>query len=301
MSHHHEKIVKTARQTQRTVYLVAGLYVAIGLVLTAYSAIAGQVVIALVGLMIVSLAMGASVLLLTTLRLGRRVSAMTDRLERIDGTLDRVEQALANTAAAESTTTTAEEIVDLTTIGPGAPGVLVGAVLDRDRFPRLVATMDDAPHASSAAADASSHKQPGDEPLTASFLKPRADAQLDRDDRVHKDAMRRWRIALREGDLSQCREVFSMLVDVAAPELVADLEAQIVGLQGRIEDRLRSEFAARISSCDYVGALATGDEICVLLPDSRIARDFERIRPHLTRRVERSAKRQYARVSFAPG
>ena len=298
---HHEQIVKTARQTQRAVYLVAGLYVAIGLILTAYSAVAGQVVTALVGLMIVSLAVGASVLLLTMLRLGRRVSAMTDRLERIDSTLDRVEQALANTGAIQSTTTTVEEMVDLTTIGPGDPGVLASTVLDRDRFPRLVATMADVHSTRSAAPEASIQGGTRDNQAPAPSLRSSADVPADLDDLVHKNTMRRWRIALRNGDLRQCREVFSMLVDVAAPELVADLKAQMADLKERIEDRLRGEFASRIESCDYAGALAAGDEIRTLLPDSRIARDFERVRPHLARRAERWAKHQYTRVSLAPG
>jgi hypothetical protein len=111
---------------------------------------------------------------------------------------------------------------------------------------------------------------------------------------IQEDAIHRWEIAFVRGDLVTCRTVFSILVDTASPDLVAELEEQLRDLERRTGRRLREAFNENVRCEDYAGALATGTEILRLLPNSSIAADFERIRPHLLRRVERAVQAQRA-------
>lgn len=53
--------------------------------------------------------------------------------------------------------------------------------------------------------------------------------------------------------------------------------------------RLSQEFASLIHRRDYVAALAKGDEIANRFPDSAAAADFQRVRPHLVRRIQAEA------------
>ncbi|MFQ5491878.1 MAG: hypothetical protein ACE5GE_14260 [Phycisphaerae bacterium] len=62
-----------------------------------------------------------------------------------------------------------------------------------------------------------------------------------------------------------------------------------VKLSGEGQDdkqAMRLEFAALIHRHDYVGALATGDELVNRHPDSKAALDFRRVRPHLVRKIQ---------------
>ncbi|HUU85799.1 MAG TPA: hypothetical protein VM243_20065 [Phycisphaerae bacterium] len=53
---------------------------------------------------------------------------------------------------------------------------------------------------------------------------------------------------------------------------------------------LRQEFAGCIHRREYASALARGDEIVRRFPDSGAASDFQRVRPHLLRRIELTAR-----------
>jgi hypothetical protein len=50
--------------------------------------------------------------------------------------------------------------------------------------------------------------------------------------------------------------------------------------------RLSQEFAGLIHRREYVEALAKGDEIADRFPESAAAEDFQRVRPHLVRRIQ---------------
>ena len=54
---------------------------------------------------------------------------------------------------------------------------------------------------------------------------------------------------------------------------------------------LRAAFAARLRDGDFAAALKSGEEIVARFPRSRMAGDFERIRPHLQRRAGSSPSR----------
>jgi hypothetical protein len=185
-------------------------------------------------------------------------------------------------------------MVDLTAIGLGDPGLLTSAVLDRGRFPRLVATMADAPDgevSSSSHSSCTCKYMPGGNDSEAGNS---AVPAVPRSGPVREDAIHRWEIALVCGDLVTCRTVFSILVDTASPDLVAELEEQLRDLERRTARRLREAFNEDVRREDYAGALETGTEILRLLPKSSIAADFERIRLHLLRRVERPSREQRA-------
>ncbi|UCF33096.1 MAG: hypothetical protein JSV78_12260 [Phycisphaerales bacterium] len=286
--------VDSTRQTQRTIQVVSGLYVVIGLLVTAVSAFTGHVAFALVGLIIVSLAVVGGVLLHNILRLGRRAALVEDRLQGIDSALARVEERLAQIHGSQTAGTDAEEMVDLTAIGPGDPGLLTNAVLDRGRFPRLVATMADAPDgevsSSSHSSYARKHMPGGNSSEAGNSAVPAAPPS----EPMQEDAIHRWEIALVCGNLATCRALFSILVDTASPDLVAELEEQLGDLERRTARRLREAFNEDVRREDYAGALETGTEILRLLPKSSIAADFERIRPHLLRRVERASQARRA-------
>ena len=77
---------------------------------------------------------------------------------------------------------------------------------------------------------------------------------------------------------------------VAAYRQLVDQDAPADGVTGADESAerhtLRQEFAGFIHRRDYVSALATGDEIVRRFPGSSAASDFQRVRPHLVRRIE---------------
>lgn len=57
-----------------------------------------------------------------------------------------------------------------------------------------------------------------------------------------------------------------------------------------LKHALRQEFASFIHLHDYASALTKGDEIVRLFPGSAVAADFQRVRPHLLRRLQRATE-----------
>jgi hypothetical protein len=98
--HAHEHFGLISRQTQRAIHIVAAFYVVVGLGLTTYAALSGQALTALVGFMIVSLALGSAVLLLTMIRLGECVSDVAGRLGCLEDSLVRMEESLGDLPSA---------------------------------------------------------------------------------------------------------------------------------------------------------------------------------------------------------
>lgn len=97
----HDRIVETSRESRKTGWLVAILYIAIGIVITGYGAWAVNVVITFVGLMIVNFSFWAAVLLWMLMRLGERVSIVGERIRMIDEALLRVEHEMMSEPAPE--------------------------------------------------------------------------------------------------------------------------------------------------------------------------------------------------------
>ncbi len=392
----HDRIVDTSRQAQATVRVVAGVYVAIGLVLTFYSANEGHVVNTFIGFLIVNLAIVGGLVVAMLMRLGERVSLMAERLDRLDHALARVEGSMhqaeverrealaavmdelrmaapslvdpagrheplddrdalldgawvdevdleaevgptqpsavaeaapdgldepadapaeddaaasveahrdepapepAAPAAVDAAARLAEQVesIDLTAIGVGDPAQLACAVLDRDRFPRLAAVMEE-PRDESAIGEAAAGDERGARPAIAVIgvsslgfgVALPGDAPPAGQGATAINMMRRWGVAMRDGDLAAAREVFSTLVDTADADWVAEMRRSLDDLGRRVESRLRSRFSRCVRDGDLEGALAAGEEILAQLPDRPIADDFTRIRPHILRRLDRS-------------
>lgn len=96
---------------------------------------------------------------------------------------------------------------------------------------------------------------------------------------------REWKVALREGDVSAARRVYSLLADISDGEHARRMTSELDDLENLAERSLREEFAERASRRDFVGMVETGERILDWLPDREIARDAERLLPMLTRKA----------------
>ncbi len=301
--------METSRHTKKTLYVVAAFYIVVGFVAATASALNGDRLGTFLGFLIISGALAATALLRAVLRIGVRISAIGEAMDGLHARLNRVEAGLRvvrehvgvdGRAAAPPGGT---RLLDLAAIGSGDPSVLSAATLDRQAYPRLVTTMEEAPPAQSAAAEAAEHTfTPLRPTLTASDertldvleMQSETSAQpndIEDDDTefagaATKNLVRQWKVALRDGDLAGCRAVYSALVDTAGAEAVASLGAQVEELADRIERSFREAFSLRVRERDYAGALAIGERMCSLLPDRPVVAEFMRVRPYLLRRLD---------------
>ena len=286
----HEQMVEAARRTRKTLYIVSGLYVAIGFVVLIAAALAGDPLSAFLGFVIVSGALSVAIVLNVVLRLSARVHAIDDGVEDIRARLDRIEKSsvLGDTSATAIPSDRDPNMLDLAAIGPGDPILLAAATLDRDVFPRLVKTMEEAPPPHPSQSDESpvaEYSLTGREQL-GSRLSESAAMETESAVVSLKNLLRTWKQAIREGDLAACRSVFATLVDTANTETVAVFAAELEKLADRTEAALRAEFARRVREGDFTAALAVGETITSLLPERSVAAEFDRLKPHLQRRLE---------------
>ena len=273
------RVKETARRMKVGVYAVAGLYVGVGLLIAFRAALVGDVFNALIGLLLVSGALGGALFLIRGLHLGARMWAMG---EALDDMRTRLEQ-LAHGAESDQVREDAADavrVMNLAAIGDGDPSVLAAATLDRSRFPRLVAALDELQEQSAA---------PGHHPTRDSILSGLEDAEEDLREDVSpaaRNLLRQWRVSVRTGDLNTCRQVYAALMDTADPDLVARLGVTLSKLNEQIRLDLRDAFRTSIRSADYAEALAVGYELHKLFPEGQAAADFKRLEPHLRRRLE---------------
>lgn len=273
--------MESSRHTKKTLYVVAGFYVVVGFVLAVASAIDGDRLGTFLGFLIVSGALCGAALLRTVLRLGQQIAAISETLDHLADGPARLEDRLRHKPH-EAEKPGDVRMIDLSRFGDGDPSVLTAATLDRSVFPRLVTTMSDTSRAPSQRA-----KSDG---------VPSTDAGAQRGGPGTKDLLRRWKVALRSGDLGECRAILSTLVDVADPVELDPLRAQIEALADRTERALRRTFADRVHEHDLAAALAVGEQIIRLLPDRPVADGFRRIEPHLARRVREAEADTSART-----
>jgi hypothetical protein len=310
----HASMMETSRHTKKTLYVVAAFYVAVGFVAATASALNGDRLGTFLGFLIISGALAATALLRAVLRIGVRISAIGEAMEGLHARLNRVEAGLrvvrehVGVDGRAATTAGGIRVLDLAAIGSGDPSVLSAATLDRQAYPRLVTTMEEAPPAQSAAAEAAEHTftplhptlTPSDErTLDAMGTQSETNAQPNDFEDACDDAevggaatknlLRQWKVALRDGDLAGCRAVYSALIDTAGTEAAASLGAQVEELADRIERSFREAFSLRVRERDYAGALAIGERMCSLLPDRAVVAEFLRVRAHLLRRLNREA------------
>ena len=265
--------VESSRRTRRTLYLVAGLYVAIGFLLLAWG-LNGDLAIAFLGFLLISGTLAFSVLLSVVLGVSIRLTLINDALDGIRGRMTRLATSLDDLN--ERTRARDEEratLLNLAAFGSGEPDVLAAATLERQRFPRLVWTMDDAPPAESVAdtTDGAPSHTDHHEPPAMPF--------------TERNIPRAWRMAVREGDVPACRRLLSTLLDTAEPELVEALTGQLNALEARTEQSLRSSFARCVREGRFEDALSAGARLVTLFKDRPVAEEFERIRPWLERRL----------------
>ncbi|MBI4719098.1 MAG: hypothetical protein HY763_14945 [Planctomycetes bacterium] len=262
-------MLDTARRTTRTVYVIAGFYVVIGLSVAVVAALGGDRLSAFLGFLIVSGALGAGLVLQQLIRVSARAAAMADALDDIRRRLDRlavhtsgspqtVSGVEATAAPSPSAPEDARELwMDLAALGTGDAGTITAATLDRSVFPRLVTTMD----------QAEAEEPPRDGLTTRNLLND-------------------WQVAVRQGDIAACRRIVSTLMDTADAATMAPLTAQLQAMTDRAEASLREQFAAQVRRGDYAAALATGDQMAALLPDRPVASEYGTLRPHLLRRAQ---------------
>ena len=272
--------MNVTHQSKRAVYVIGGLYLAVGLALTAHGALNGSIAETLAGFLVINVVIMGGWLVLIVAGLSDRTAQATQRLERIGESLRRIEE-FRTAPPPMGRAHELEASLDLTAIGSGNPSVLASAILDRSVFPRLAGSIQP--------------PQAGEQAVTeiapASNPQPSADRADDHQEVVptggpgRKNMLRSWRVGLREGDVVTCRRVLSTLLDTADPALVADFQAELDRLIKRVEGELRRRFASRVRDGDYSAAIDVGREILSRLPESPIARDYQQIEPHLIRRA----------------
>jgi hypothetical protein len=112
-------------------------------------------------------------------------------------------------------------------------------------------------------------------PLTAAAPSARSDAA------ASTDIVRDWTVAFCRGDLPACRKLCGALETEVDPAVLELVQMQMRQLGESVERALRARFSECVRNRDVAGALATGEQILAQLPDTRIAAEFERIRPAL--------------------
>lgn len=287
-------MMESSRRATKTLFVVAGLYVAIGLVVAASAAFAGDRLSTFLGFLIISGALALGVLMQAILRLTTRLSGLGDRLDLVHDRLYQIERRIDRF---ESRGSPAEpeisaRTIDLSTAGCGDPGVLTAATLDRSRFPRLVTVMEHAPVPMDDMGQAKAVRPgpmafpvdgPG-EPQPA-FDEVQAIHEQTMAPVITRNLLREWRVGLRDGDLAACRRIFSALVDTADTSTVLPLSAQLQELTERTEQRLRAEFSAAVRAREFAAALRVGAQMSELMPGHALADEFEKLRPHLLRKL----------------
>lgn len=253
--HGHDRTGDAAAWLRRADIAVhAFLYVSAlaGLGFVLYAASAGEGLAALGGGLVTLAGVIVGLIGLTLVRCGVALLARTDRIEHLLLTLE----------AMESTRASHDELVNIARGAGGNAESLVAANVPADGFPRLAGV--DLPEG------------PGEAPEPATA-------------HTHgcSDQERQWQRAIEAGDVIGCRKALATLRAVLVPERVASLEQALATLSRTQAVQLREDFAERVRSQDYAGALTTGDRLATLFPDSGLARDFEAVRPRL---VECSAR-----------
>lgn len=291
-------MMDASRRTTRTLFVVAGLYVAIGLAVSASAAYSGDRLSTFLGFLIITGALVAGVMMHAILRLTVRLAGLGDRLDSMNERLQHIESKLqvSQIPVAPMPAGPVAETIDLAAVGTGNPADITAATLERGRYPRLVTVME-APAVQVEDAEARLVGDGEDVGLTEAASIESAPAFDEVEVLRHRavsavttrNLLREWRTGMRDGDLAACRRIFSALVDTTDTVTVLPLSAQLQELTDRTEQRLRMEFSAAVRGRDYVGALHVGEQLRQLMPGHAVTQEFEHLRPHLLRKLESEA------------
>jgi len=293
--------IKATNRTRKTLYVVAGFYVAVGLFMAAGAALAGDRLSAFLGFLIVSGALAAGLASSALLRLNAQLCEVFQALDDIRAKLASLakdnhssETRRANRSAAETAST-----IDLVALGASRPELLIARTLRRNEFPRLVTAVEAAPpdEPADAGEDQQSEKPETAIQSTEAVHATKEDEADHAIESTKKNLLRVWRVALRDGDLAACRSVFSDLVNIADSSVIVPLSAQLQELTRHTEQLLRSDFLHSLRVKDYAGALEVGHQIQTLFPDSRATLDFTQIKPTLEARLQGPAKTDSLRLT----
>lgn len=272
------------RRTRRTVHLVAGMYVTIGLVVSGAGALTGDRISAFLGFMIVAGALGAAAMFGVVFRTVARMGTLDKAVGDMRSSLARIERLLEeNHSASQSDRAEQVRVLNLASVGGGELGAITAATLDRSGFPRLVTAMGtDQPVANGADRPTGDMVGPTPEfhPFEESSQQTMSPGEV-----VERDLRQTWSAAMRRGDLLACRTVYDALVDLAESETVSAMAASLDALALRHERRIRRRFAECIQTKQFAKALAIGAEIGPLFPNHPLSDEFERLRPILERRA----------------
>lgn len=274
------RLIESVRRTRNTLYLIAGLYIIIGFVVAFVTAMQRDRVGTFFGFVIISGALSMGLIARTALqvlvRIARIEECLTDLGERLQGLVHLM------AAKSDSTTTSSPTtILDLSAIGPGDPAQLAAAVLERDRYPRLVTAIEQADLGESPLSPLTPEIGSGKtQPPAPSGTNGNGQSTRTR------DLLQQWKTAMAKEDLVQCRQVFSAMVDIAEKEELKPLQSQIYQLQDRLEAKLREQFTVAIRRRDFAAAVQVGEKMTALLADRPVAAEFARLRPILTRRAD---------------
>jgi hypothetical protein len=240
------------------------------------SAASGNVLNAVLGGAIALGGSGVALLLLQMMRTASVVVENAEQLDRLGRRLDRFETKLDAALQPHDGET------NLSELGSGDPGDLVAASVPASGYPRL------APASASERDDNVTIDRTGDHPARPGEQVADGDSvrlEIPREAPEGKSLEDRWQEAFRRADLSACQRI----LEAAEATLDADrLVSMRQGLEGAVRDRkqqLRDEFAALVRAGRFREAIATGEEIVLLVPDSPMAAEFHKIRPHLESRV----------------
>lgn len=277
------------RRSRTTLYLITACYVIIGFVIAIPAALGGDRVSTFLGFLIIGGALGVAAAVNIILKVIERLSIIENQLTQVVGTLHSLDESLNRPplepfATEEREAPLATSLIDLSNVGTGDPSELVAASLERDRFPRLVATMEDKPPAQSSPEETLTSTQMNTSAATLSNADHTPPGQ-EHDSLTTKNLLREWKIGLRNQDLSACRKVYAALVDTTDEDALRPLDAQLQHLSSEIEHRLRDAFSSAARARDFPGMVAVGEQMVELLPDHRVSKDFQRLESFLRSQV----------------
>lgn len=261
---------------QRSIAVFGTLFVLIGLVLAVLGVRSANLTDVALGILITLIAVAVTVATRMMARVEVQLFAATEQLDNIRNRVEKFE-APANQPEESTHGKPETRMTNLPSLGRGDASRLTTATLDRHTFPRLAALWDQ------TAADRAT--PPRNENGAESHANIDAPDDPDRSAAPATDLLNRWEIGLRNRDLSECRAVFAILVELLEPAHLTRVKTQLDDLSDETEHALRSMFAEAARRRDGHELLAIGNRICELLPDRPVASEFARIRPMLREKM----------------
>ncbi|MEK6677272.1 MAG: hypothetical protein AABZ47_16675 [Planctomycetota bacterium] len=292
----HHRVVEAGRKFRDPLFLVTALYVTTGLVVGSVGIIKENFLTTFLGFFFITGALFGAFLFHAMSRLAVKLTTMTDAIEKLSDRIRRIETQSAINGTADTSATiqenrSAAKVLDLSSFGVGDPKRLAAATLDRTRFPRLVAGMEDetAPEIAGPTELPSTQSTPSPEQWTDDIAG--SDTRVGSESVAHKNLERLWKLARRDGNLAACRSVYSVLLDTLDEQALETYERELNEVGDRVERSLRTSFARHVREQDYDAAVSVGRQLAELFPEAAVTEEFRRIEPLLLRRIKSPPER----------